>query len=701
VPEYVIKTQFRGADKLSPLLKRLGINVKRTGDQASRSFRRASKQGKIFGGVLKGILAAGVIQRGLGLAQMAVRGLAEEFVDFDINITKAVTRLPGELDRSSQAFADFSRAARVEAAKTEFTAGETAKAVEQLALAGFGATQVMGALPGVLQLATNAQIDVDTATRMATKSLGAFGLRTQDTAQLQVNLTRINDVFSRAVSSAALNIEDMFEALKYAGPSMRAAGQSVETFGATVELLADRSIDASIAGTNLRRAFINMAAPSPKAAKQLKRLDVVIQDSSGNFRDFVDILADIEKGVEGMGNVQRSAALSTIFGARAVNSINALLDAGSDTLRKYRGRLEEAGGASKKMAETIRTSLGVRLKILRSVLIELGFKFVTAFTGKAGKGLDDLTKKIRKFDVKPIVQGVKDAARWISNLWKAIKPIRDNMGTIVELFLAYKAALIAVTAVQAVVFYLKLGAAIRAAAKAQGVLNLTMAANPIGLVILAVAVLAFGIYKLIQNWDTMRDHMELFIRNAFIGFRFLELKIMQGIENAINFVANKLNWLIEKINLIPGINIPLISPRDYTSDLKRELKTLIQERDKLVKEIEAPPVARGAAGIGGARGTARQRILAREARVQAAAQQAARQRLGLAGLATGGVIGLAGVPSPTIVPGLEVGELGGGAGGPAGGEFRFIFENIPPGLKLKERKTTGSTDIALEGLGPQ
>ena len=701
MPEYVIKTQFRGADKLSPLLKRLGINVKRTGDQASRSFRRASKQGKIFGGVLKGILAAGVIQRGLGLAQMAVRGLAEEFVDFDINITKAVTRLPGELDRSSQAFADFSRAARVEAAKTEFTAGETAKAVEQLALAGFGATQVMGALPGVLQLATNAQIDVDTATRMATKSLGAFGLRTQDTAQLQVNLTRINDVFSRAVSSAALNIEDMFEALKYAGPSMRAAGQSVETFGATVELLADRSIDASIAGTNLRRAFINMAAPSPKAAKQLKRLDVVIQDSSGNFRDFVDILADIEKGVEGMGNVQRSAALSTIFGARAVNSINALLDAGSDTLRKYRGRLEEAGGASKKMAETIRTSLGVRLKILRSVLIELGFKFVTAFTGKAGKGLDDLTKKIRKFDVKPIVQGVKDAARWISNLWKAIKPIRDNMGTIVELFIAYKAALIAVTAVQAVVFYLKLGAAIRAAAKAQGVLNLTMAANPIGLVIWAVAVLAFGIYKLIQNWDTMRDHMELFIRNAVLGFRFLELKFMGAIETMMNTMVNGINWISKQINRIPGIEIPMISPRDYTSDLKRELKTLIQERDKLVKEIEAPPVARGAAGIGGARGTARQRILAREARVQAAAQQAARQRLGLAGLATGGVIGLAGVPSPTIVPGLEVGELGGGAGGPAGGEFRFIFENIPPGMKLKERKTTGSTDIALEGLGPQ
>ncbi|MHC4157095.1 MAG: hypothetical protein ACYST6_19565, partial [Planctomycetota bacterium] len=77
MPDFVIKTQFKAADKLSPVLKKIGIRVDRVGDKATRSFRRATKSASVFGGVLKGILAAGLIQRGVATAGLAVRTLGE------------------------------------------------------------------------------------------------------------------------------------------------------------------------------------------------------------------------------------------------------------------------------------------------------------------------------------------------------------------------------------------------------------------------------------------------------------------------------------------------------------------------------------------------------------------------------------------------------------------------------------------------
>jgi hypothetical protein len=103
----VVKTTFRGADKLSPVLKRIGIRVDTTGRKIDKSFKRATKSASVFGGALKGILVAGAIQRGAMAASLAIRGLSDEFVEFDKNITKAITRLPGGLDRSSDAFKKF------------------------------------------------------------------------------------------------------------------------------------------------------------------------------------------------------------------------------------------------------------------------------------------------------------------------------------------------------------------------------------------------------------------------------------------------------------------------------------------------------------------------------------------------------------------------------------------------------------------
>jgi TP901 family phage tail tape measure protein len=713
MPDFVIKTQFRGADKLSPILKKLGIRVKQTGDQASRSFKKASRQARIFGGVVKGVLAAGMIQRGFSYATMAVRELGTEFIDFDKNITKAVTRLPGGLDRSSDAFREMGMIARREAMRTEFSAAQTAAAIEQLALAGFDLNQSMAALPGTIDLATNANIAVEEATTIAAKTLGAFGLKAKDTAQLTTNLARVNDVFSKTVSSATLDITGLFETLKFGGPAAFAAGQSIETFSAMTGVMADASIDASIAGTSMRRMFIELT----KSAKQtkLKKIGVEVKDASGNFRDFFDILKDVAKGTEHMAKVQRFATLEQIFGARAVGAVNVLLNKGDKELRKFRTSLEKSGGAAKKMADTIRKSIGNRLLVLRSALIELGIKFIEAFTGKAGKGLDNLIKKVQKFDMKPVVQGVKDAAKFVKDLWNAIKPFMDFLPVIIGLWASFKAIMIAVTVVQAAQFFVQLAGAIKVATAAQWLWNAAMAANPVGLVAIAIVGLIATIAILIAKWDDVQSGFEEGIGSIHIHLIKMKIGALKVFQEIINGIITAFTALPAGILKLFGIDIEKAIPKvefDFSEE-EKQIKRIQQMQREVAEQAAKMGVARGAAGIrgvGGGRAPApvgpvsditkaleKEFELPSEITRYGPAEQAAqviRERTRARDIAREAVQA---VLSETAMHAPNRSEA---EAQKIMSEVLLRFENAPAGMSV-ESKTTGGKPVKTEGLGTQ
>ena len=81
-------------------------------------------------------------------------------------------------------------------------------------MAGFNAESSVAALPGVVDLATAAQVDLATATDVASDSLGAFGLMTKDAGKLGINLSRVNDVIAKTTTSANTTVEALFETIK-------------------------------------------------------------------------------------------------------------------------------------------------------------------------------------------------------------------------------------------------------------------------------------------------------------------------------------------------------------------------------------------------------------------------------------------------------------------------------------------------------
>lgn len=499
MPDFAVSTSFNAK---GDMLKKIGMadkGMKKFGDTATRSFRKASKGANSFGGALSANLASRAITSGLTGLRNGLQSTAMEFVAYDQAITSATAKFKG-LDRTTKAgqktIENLKNTARELGATTEFSATQAAEGLDFLAMAGFTADQAIATLPGVVDLATVANVDLARATDIASDSLGAFGLMTTDTAQLQKNFTRTSDVMAKTMTTSNTSMEALFESITSGGPAFVAAGQSMETFSAFAGVMANAGIKGSESGTSLRNVMLRLAKPAGEAADVMGALGVKTQDSQGNFRDIIDILADFETGLEGMGDAQRTAALTTVFGARSVTGINILLKEGTESLRDYRGGLIASSDASKDMASVVRQSIGNQLASLRSAAIELGFKFVDAFDGKITPAIEGMTQAIRGINVPAIVEGFTK----LINVGLKFKAVLFGLAAG---WVAFKLAMGGAALIQGIASFISFVKVLKSAAAAQGILNLVMTANPIGAIAVGIGLLIGGLTAIVVHFGSV------------------------------------------------------------------------------------------------------------------------------------------------------------------------------------------------------
>lgn len=383
---------------------------------------------KLGTGIKRGLTGAAVA--GVAAISAGIVVATKEFVELDQAVTQAGAKFK-DLDTASidygRTLDKLQQKARDVASVTEFSATDAAGALDKMAMAGLSSEQAMALLAGTTNLATAAGADLTTAVDIATDSIGAFNLMTDDAVQLESNLARVSDVMAKTTTTANTSLEDMFESIKAGAPAFTAAGQSVESFSALTGVMANAGVKGSSAGTNLRNMMLKLADPTAEAAGVLSDLGIKTQDADGNFRDIIDILGDFETGLEGMGDAQKTAALSTVFGARTVTGLNILLAEGSDKLRDYRGVLEDAGGASQQMADAMRKSISNQIKVLKSGLTELGFQFVEAFEQDGRGALQGLIDLIQRFNPKPVIDFALVIRDILAQAFRALKPLLDGI----------------------------------------------------------------------------------------------------------------------------------------------------------------------------------------------------------------------------------------------------------------------------------
>jgi tape measure domain-containing protein len=227
------------------------------------------------------------------------------------------------------------------------------------------------------------------------------------------------------------------------------------------------------------------------------------------------------------------------------------------------------------------------------------------------------------------INGLLDAAvnvySFFSNNWAWIAPL---IGGIATAFLAWKIATIGVNTVLAIQNTLQAIMAARAALAtgatiaqtvAQYGLNTAMLANPITWIVIAIIALIaiiIAVIKYIINlwktndefaaglmraWNAILNFFDLIpifftkvgigIINAFQNAKVTSLKLM---EDLVNGVIEGINWLIEKLNKIPGVQLDAIGHVEFSASAAAEAESIRQAGGNVIADMEAGAAAKAA-----------------------------------------------------------------------------------------------------------
>jgi TP901 family phage tail tape measure protein len=495
--------------------------------------------------------------------------------------------------------------ARQLGADTAFSATEAAEGMNYLAAAGFDANQVMAAMPGMLSLASAGSVELGEAASIASSILNGFGLEAEEAG-------RVADVLAKSAAATNAGVTDMGEAMSYVAPVARATGLSLEETAAAIGVMSNAGIQGSMAGTALRGSITALLSPTDEAADIMGRYNLQlntnqkeIDASNKKFADatlkYNEMSAGLEtakeklKAMRAAGNSSKeaiaaqtavidkqkksmeaqkaemdrleeaagelsskglvplneivkqfgdsgmsTAEIMTIFGDRAGPGMLALIQNGQTGLIGLTTELENSGGSAEEMAEIMESGPGGAFRTLEGSMEDLAITFG-----------DTLIPAIM-----PFIDILKDLANWLSSLDK-------NTLTIIVTVAAFAAAVGPVLIVLGMLIS-SIGTIITIAPILGAALTL-LSANPIVLVIAAVALLVLGLYYLEQKFHWIEAITEAF----GAGWAMLWDGMVSEVQGAANIIGGIVDWMVSGIKwglniIIDGINT-MIGGVNYAS----------------------------------------------------------------------------------------------------------------------------------------
>ena len=428
-------------------------------------------------GVGKKLMPVSAAVTGIGVASVKTAA------DFESGMSK-VAAISGAAGDDLDA---LSKKAREMGAKTKFSASEAASAMEYMAMAGWKTEDMLSGIEGVMNLAAASGEDLATTSDIVTDALTAFGLTAQDSGHFA-------DVLAAASSNANTNVSMMGETFKYCAPIAGALGFSVEDTAEAIGLMANAGIKGSQAGTALRTIMNNLSGEVKICGENIGEVEIATTNADGSMRELSDILSDCRDAFAGLSESEKVAAAESLVGKNAMSGFLALMNAGEADINKLSGAIENCDGTAQKMADTMNDNLEGQLTILKSQLQELAISFGEILL----PAIKNIVGCIQKFvDVlNSLPDGVKETIVTIALIAAALGPVLIIVGKIIT----------AVGTIMTIVP--KVVGVINGVKAAFAALNMTMLANPIVLIIAAIAAL---VAAFIYLWNTNEDFRQFWI----------------------------------------------------------------------------------------------------------------------------------------------------------------------------------------------
>ncbi len=652
-----IRVLMDGVDEVNSELEEIGSNAEEMGDKSGSAF---DTMGSKFSAAGDALTSAGKALMPASAAMTALGGVAvKTTMDFDTAMSQ-VAAVSGATGEDLQKLRDK---AREMGANTKFSATEAAEAFNYMAMAGWKTDDMLNGIEGILNLAAASGTDLATTSDIVTDALTAMGYGAEDAGKLadvmaaassnaNTNVQMMGETFkyvapligamgydmedtavaiglmansgiksSQAGTALRSSLSRMVKPTKEMNETMAALGLITEEYGyivnnADVEK-AQKKVASNTAsmekaqityndavkkyGSNssqAQKALISLEQAQNRLTDSQKELEIaqqgeldvtsaqniLLQDEEGNQRSLAEVMGILREKFAGLTETEQAQAAATLFGQEAMSGMLAIINASDEDFNKLTGAVEESEGTAENMASVMQDNLGGQITILKSQLQELAISFGEILMPTIRKVVSWVQKIVDKFN--KLSPRTKEIITKIAALVAVIGPLLIVGGKIIS----------------------GIGVLIGIVPKLLAVVKLlfsALAANPIGLVVTAVAALVAGFIYLWNNcegfrnffigmWDTIKEtvlgYVEA-IRN-FLSAAWETIKgtvteaweIIKGIfSTAWEFITT---LFTETINgLIEFVTGAFNTIKDFFTEIWNGIKDFFTEAWEIIKGI--------------------------------------------------------------------------------------------------------------------
>ena len=362
-------------------------------------------------------------------------------------------------------------------ATTAWSAQEVAQAMQYTGMAGWTAQENIDGLKGILDLASASGTDLALTSDIVTDAISAFGYTAADSALFA-------DTMTAACTSANVSVETLGESYKYCGALAGTMGYELDQVTTALAVMGNNGIKGSQAGTALRSAISNLAAPTKQMKEGMDALGISLKNQDGSMKSFEEVIANVRTSFSGLGEAEQAAYAKQIFGKQAMAGMLAIINTSAEEYDALAASIDGSGGAADKAAKTQLDNLNGQLTLLKSAVEGAAIAFGNR-----------------------MLPYLKQAATWFQGLMDKINGLSDaQMDNIIKWAGIAAAAGPAIMIFGKVISFVgkgvqifnKLGIAIKAAGGVMGLLT-----SPVMIVIGVIAAL-IAIVLIVRN------HMDVF-----------------------------------------------------------------------------------------------------------------------------------------------------------------------------------------------
>ena len=454
-------------------------------EQSATALQRIAAAGgklKDIGGKVSGIGKDLTTYVTVPLAAAGAAGV-KSFADVDKTMALANKTMGNTAEQANT----LNAAMKDAAANSTYGMSDAANATLNFARAGLDAEQSAAALAPAMNLAAGEGGDLDTVSAGLVATINGFHGSFEEAGTYA-------DVFASACNNSALDVNSLSSAMSVAAPIFSSAGYKVNDAALYMGVMANNGIEADKAANSLKTGIARLVSPAKDGAEMMEQLGISITNSDGSMKDSVTVQKELHDAFANLSESEQIAAASAIFGKNQMAPWLALINTAPGDVNELNASLAACGGTTQDMADTMMNGFGGSIEKLKSSIDVLVYSLGQALAPTIQSVINFLQGLVDKFNALSPAQ--QDLIVKIGLFAAAIGPVLLIVGKLMS----------AVGTIMTVVP--KLAGVISTVKGAFAALNAVMLANPIMIVIAAIAGL---VAAFIYLWNTNEEFRQFWI----------------------------------------------------------------------------------------------------------------------------------------------------------------------------------------------